>query len=153
MVGTAHGPARAGGQRSPPVVLTPFGAVSGEEQGERGSGGLRSPGCLVSGERRGVWWLSDSISCTGGGFLLPGVGGCTHGFVSALWSPWDIMLGRKQEKPSTPPDQGLGAAGWGAVHGEGQADHWWGGHWEGAISSPHGFHFPVPAKRGANLQL
>lgn len=65
----------------------------------------------------------------------------------------DVMLGQEQEKPSTPPGQGLGAAGWGSVRGEGKAEHWWGGQWEGAISSPRGFRFPVLAKLGANLKL
>jgi len=37
----------------PGGVPAPFGAGSGEEQGERGSGVAGSPGCVVLGQRRG----------------------------------------------------------------------------------------------------
>lgn len=49
------------------------------------------------------------------------------------------MLRQEQEKPSTPPGQGLGAAGWGSVHGEGKAEHCGGGSGKEPFPAPVGF--------------
>lgn len=159
-----HGPGPAwepGASARPPGLPTPLGA-SGEERGERGSGGLGSPACLVWGKTQrtqGAWRLSDSVPGTGG--PAPRAGGCMcakGGVRTGSRQPRgargeDGMLGREQKKPLTPPAKvcggGMGVCVWG---GKGRALVR-GGRGRSHFQPPLGFRFPVLAKLGANLQL